>query len=114
VTETLELFAWLCIAHALADYPLQGDWLAKAKNPTIAAVPYETIWPGALLSHAAIHAGAVKIVTGSWALAGAEFLVHTLTDYGKCRGYLTYNGDQAVHVCCKLVWAAIAAQTAVH
>lgn len=101
------IFAWMLIAHAIADYPLQGDWLSRAKNPTLSLVPGEAIWPGALASHAGIHAGAVWLITGSWALALAELVAHAGLDYAKCRGRLTYNADQALHVCCKGVWAAL-------
>jgi hypothetical protein len=65
---------WMLIGHAVADYPLQGDWLARAKNRTLALVAGETIWWHALAAHAAIHAGAVRLATGSWWLAGAEFV----------------------------------------
>lgn len=98
--------AWMLIGHAVADYPLQGDWLSRAKNRTLSLVPGEAIWPGALTSHAAIHAGAVKLATGSWVLAGCEFLTHWLIDYAKCDGRLSYNQDQALHVACKVLWAA--------
>jgi hypothetical protein len=103
----LEPLAWMLIGHAVADYPLQGDWLSKAKNPTLQLVPGETIWPLALLSHAAIHAGAVKLATGSWALAMAEFAAHAVIDYGKCRGVISYNQDQAAHFACKFSWASL-------
>ena len=47
----------LVVAHFLCDFPLQGDFLAKAKNPEapLPGVP----WQWAMLAHAAIHAGAV-------------------------------------------------------
>jgi hypothetical protein len=96
---------WMLIGHALADYPLQGDWLSKAKNHTLSLVPGEVIWPGALLSHAAIHAGAVQIATGSWVLAGCELVAHCAIDFAKCSGWLSYNRDQAAHVTCKVLWA---------
>lgn len=96
----------MLIGHAVADYPLQGDWLSKAKNQTISPVPGQVIWPGALASHAAIHAGAVWLGTGSWILAGAEFVAHSLIDFTKCSGRLSYNQDQALHVACKVVWFA--------
>jgi hypothetical protein len=99
---------WLLVGHALADYPLQGDWLSKAKNPTFDLVPGATIWPLALLFHALIHAGAVALVTGSMALAICELVAHAAIDYWKCRGGLTYNADQVAHVLCKVVWAAMA------
>lgn len=35
----LQTFAVLCACHALADYPLQGDWLSKAKNHRLNLVP---------------------------------------------------------------------------
>lgn len=103
----LEQFLWMLIGHAVADYPLQGDWLSKAKNPTMNLVPDEVIWPLALLSHAAIHAGAVRLATGSWIIAGCEFVAHNLIDYGKCRGRFGYNVDQILHVFCKLFWTIL-------
>jgi hypothetical protein len=103
----MEALVWMLIGHAVADYPLQGDWLSKAKNPTLDLVPGQVIWPMALLSHSAIHAGAVRFATGSWLLAGAEFVAHTIIDYAKCRGLISYNQDQAAHFFCKLCWASI-------
>ena len=35
----LTLLILLLVAHALADYPLQGDFLAKAKFGTIPGIP---------------------------------------------------------------------------
>ena len=99
--------ALMFIGHAVADYPLQGDWLSKAKNPTLVLVPGESIWQLALLSHASIHAGAVWLITGSWWLASAEFVAHTAIDYGKMRGHYGYNFDQMLHYLCKVLWAAI-------
>jgi hypothetical protein len=103
--HALGAFAWMLIGHAVADYPLQGDWLSRAKNRTLSLVPGEVIWPGALASHAAIHAGAVKLATGSWMLAIAEFAMHFYIDDLKCRGRLSYNRDQLLHVACKAAWA---------
>ena len=105
----IEILAWMLIGHAVADYPLQGDWLSKAKNQTLGLVPGEIIWPGALASHAAIHAGAVQLATGSWLLAGCEFAAHCLIDYGKCAGRYGYNADQALHAACKVVWLLVLA-----
>lgn len=92
----------LVFAHALADYPLQGDFLSKAKNRTapLPGVP----WYQALGAHAAIHAGFVGIITGSIWLALAEFIAHALIDDAKCRGVLTFNQDQLAHMACKVLW----------
>ncbi|UWQ30246.1 DUF3307 domain-containing protein [Leisingera sp. M523] len=94
----------LIFAHMLADYPLQGDFLSKAKNHTapIPGVP----WYQALVAHSAIHAGAVFLITGSVLLALAEFIVHAATDHAKCAGRISYNTDQAVHIGCKVLWVA--------
>lgn len=102
-----EPFFLMLILHALLDYPLQGDWLSKAKNHTLQLIPGETIWPGALASHAAIHAGGVWLATDLWLLAGFEFVAHSVIDYTKCSGHIDYNTDQFLHIACKLVWFAL-------
>lgn len=103
MTEFLSLLALLIFCHFLADYPLQGDFLSKAKNQTspVPGVP----WYQALSAHSGIHAGFVGLATGSLALAVAEFVIHAVTDYTKCSGRISYNQDQAVHIICKFVWA---------
>ena len=103
----LQLLAYMLAAHALCDYPLQGDWLSKAKNPSLDLVPSETIWPLALTSHALIHAAAVQIVTGSWTLGLIEFLAHWAIDYSKCRKVFGYNTDQWLHIGCKVLYAGL-------
>ena len=104
---TLEIFAWLLIGHAVADYALQSEWVARAKQPGF-RFGGEAIWPGVLASHAAIHAGAVKLATGSWLLAGLEFGAHAAIDYTRGRGRLSYHGDPACHAASKAVWAVLA------
>ncbi len=104
IEEPAALLALLIAAHFLCDYPLQGDWLSQAKNHNIALVSGETIWPLALFGHAAIHAGAVLLITNSLMLAAFEIILHSLIDYAKCDGRLTYNGDQIMHLLCKVVW----------
>lgn len=97
----------MLVGHALADYPLQGDWLSKAKNQKLSVVPGETIWPGALACHSAIHAAFVGVITGSVLLAAFEFVAHTIIDWSKCQGLISYNVDQALHMFCKLCWFVI-------
>lgn len=101
----IEVLILMICAHAVADYPLQGDFLAKAKNHTapIPGVP----WYQALLAHSAIHAGAVLLITGSVTLSLAEFVIHTATDYAKCAGKIGYNTDQAIHIACKVAWVIV-------
>ena len=101
--QPIEIFGTLVFAHCLADYPLQGDFLARAKNHKnpIAGVPF---WQ-ALFAHSIIHAGFVGLITGLWWLAVAEFVMHTAIDYVKCDDpRFTFNHDQAIHILCKIVW----------
>jgi hypothetical protein len=102
----ITLLFLLLVWHALADYPLQGDFLAKAKSRSapIPGVP----WYQALGAHALIHAGGVVLLTGSLMLGVGELIAHFLIDDAKCRGRIGFNTDQALHVACKVVWAGIA------
>ena len=97
--------AYMLAAHALCDYPLQGDWLSKAKNPKLDLVPGERIWPLALVSHALIQAAAVQLITGSWSLFAIEFCAHFAIDYSKSTGRFGYNTDQYLHIACKIAYA---------
>lgn len=101
------LFA-LLIGHALADYPLQGDFLARAKNRSmpIPGVP----WFQALGAHALIHGGMVWAITGCAWLGLAEAAAHAFIDDSKCTGKIGFNADQALHVACKVLWAFIIAR----
>lgn len=102
----LELVFMLLGGHALADYPLQGDFLAKAKNrrAPLPGVP----WYWAMGSHALIHGLFVAVLTGSVKLGMAEVVLHVIIDDLKCTGRIGFNTDQLLHIGCKLLWAAIA------
>jgi len=96
----------LFAAHALCDYPLQGDFLARGKNlkAPLPGVP----WYQCMLAHALIHAGAVAFITHSTGLGLAELAIHFAVDVAKCEGKITFNVDQAIHYGCKVVWAFLA------
>ena len=98
-------FVLLIVGHALADYPLQGEFLSKAKNrfAPLAGVP----WYQALAAHGVIHGGAVGWITGSIVLGVLETLSHMLIDDLKCGHRISYNLDQALHVACKVLWLAL-------
>lgn len=102
----MTILLMMIFAHLLCDYPLQGDFMAKAKNrlAPFPGVPWQTV----LLSHAAIHGFAVAAITGSAYLGIAELIAHALIDDAKCRNKLTFNQDQVLHISCKFLWAAIA------
>lgn len=98
----IQLFLALLAAHALCDYPLQGDFLARAKNHRnpIPGVP----WYQALAAHSLIQAAAVTLLTGSFALGGCEFVCHCVIDYAKSDEGISFNQYQAAHVICKVIW----------
>lgn len=102
---TLEILALLVVGHMLADYPLQGDFLARGKNRTspLPGVP----WQHPMAAHSIIHGGFVGIITGSLWLGLAETVIYAVTDDAKCRGRITYHVDQTIHVFCKVIWALI-------
>ena len=105
----IELFFALMIGHAIADYPLQGDFLAKGKNHRnpIPGIAWWIILP----AHALIHGGAVWVVTGSSALGIAEVIIHCGIDWLKCDERTSFVTDQALHVACKVAWVLIAINT---
>lgn len=107
----ITLFLALLFCHYLFDYPLQGDFIARAKNSTnpIPGVP----WYQVMFAHTFMHGAAVTFVTGMWTLGLLEMLVHWYTDHLKCNGKLTFNQDQGIHIVSKLVWAYVAITTMV-
>lgn len=102
----MEMLALLLFGHALADYPLQGDFLSKAKNRSapIPGVP----WWHAMGAHAVIHGGFVGVITGLWWLGVAEAVIHSMTDDAKCQGKISFSADQSIHIACKMAWTVIA------
>lgn len=106
------LFA-LCIGHAIADFPLQGEYLATGKNRRFLIRLQDpsrpvSIWFACMSAHCLIHAGAVWLITGSALLGGIELIVHWCIDVAKCEGKTTFNQDQILHVVCKVAYVAIA------
>lgn len=101
---------WLLVLHVLADFPLQNDFLAKAKNP-MAPIPGVPWWY-CLSAHALLHAGAVALVIPG--AAACEFAAHAMLDYAKCRGWLgagsrAFIVDQLGHVACKVAYVWVLA-----
>ncbi|MBU8785709.1 DUF3307 domain-containing protein [Bacillus glycinifermentans] len=94
----------LIFAHLLADYPLQGDFLAtmKGKN-VIVLLSHAGIWAGTI-SIAAYLAG-IQITYGDIA---ALFIVHAIADYLKAKPVGLYKKldalrgglllDQSIHL----------------
>jgi hypothetical protein len=109
------LFA-LAIGHALADFALQGDFLAQAKNRHADLARFfgeksqpRDLWIHALTAHSLIQAGSVWLVTGSVVLGAVEFVLHWLIDLAKGEEWTSFSLDQYLHLACKVLYAALIA-----
>jgi hypothetical protein len=93
------MFWILLLAHFLGDYPLQPNWLVRAK----------TRWPGLIL-HVSIHLAGMSALSGPavsavWPLLVGIALVHLVIDWSKNQAQrlwpkrlpLLYLIDQALH-----------------
>jgi len=104
----------LMFGHFLADYPLQGEFLATAKNRNTEIG--KVFWKHALFAHSFIHAGLVGIIvyfyTGSSTVALnlgiSECIAHAITDFLKCENKINLDEDQLIHFICKIMWVVIA------
>jgi hypothetical protein len=101
----MKILLLLLAGHALCDYPLQGDFLAKGKNRHLNPGGG---WVKAMTAHCLIQAGMVLLITNNVYLAFAEFVIHFATDVAKCEGYISSDVDQAIHYACKILWAVLA------
>lgn len=94
----------LIFAHLLADYPLQGDFLATTKGKNIISlVSHAGIWTGTILVAVHLMGYSVNFVD-----VAALFIVHTAADYMKSKPIGIYKRldalkgglllDQSIHL----------------
>lgn len=101
----LNLFAAFVVMHALADFPLQGSYLARQKFRRLA--DSRSDWLVALSAHCVIQAGGVWLVSGSLALGIVELVLHGLIDLAKGEDKFGLATDQLLHVACKLAYVGV-------
>lgn len=94
------LFAAFVVGHALADFPLQSEYLARQKQRRTSDGQAE--WLVALTAHCVIHAGAVWLISGSLAYGLIELFLHALIDLAKGERKIGLATDQLLHLGCKL------------
>jgi len=109
----LLLFAFL-IGHAIADFPLQGEFLSRGKNRHMPPPPLadggsspKRLWIYLMSAHALTHAGFVWIISGSALLGFAEFVIHWIIDALKCERRTDFEADQWLHIITKAVYVAL-------
>lgn len=109
--EALALLFALAIGHALADYPLQGSYIAlyKDRHHRMAdgSRPEPGLWLHCLTAHCLIHAGFVWLITGRVVFALAEFVLHFVLDVLKCEGKTGIHTDQFLHIVCKAAYVVL-------
>ena len=105
----LQIFFALLIAHALFDYPLQGDFLSRNKNRHYKDENHNVkgLWIHCLTSHSILHAGSVWLITGSFVIGIMEFALHWVIDFLKCEGITNFHTDQFLHVLCRILYVII-------
>ena len=98
----LPAFWWLLVTHALCDFSLQTDIMAKCKSRHYRAEPptnqrHFPCWPFWLSAHALIWGGGVALVLGPMAgVIGA--VAHWFTDFAKCESRIGVIADQGLHL----------------
>lgn len=100
----------LLFIHALADFALQSDVMAKGKNRHTKLVAPEgqklmPVWHWWLSAHAAIHGGLIIVIFSVWWLGLIEFCAHFIIDFIKCENVTNPDQDQAFHLSLKIVYA---------
>lgn len=105
----IQTFLILLTLHFLADFPLQGEFLAMGKNSR--TNPPE-VWITCLLAHCVIHAGLVFMFTEELSLAAIMFVTHAGIDMLKSNGDLgegpeAFARDQIMHVAIVAVIASL-------
>lgn len=101
----LEIMFLFLITHALVDYPLQGDFLSRAKNPLIPIAGID--WYIPMSMHCLLHAGTVWLVSGNIYLGLTEFILHFTIDTSKCYKKISFKTDQYLHILCRILYTIL-------
>lgn len=105
MTEIITKLFLLLAGHALADFSLQTDWMAKYKNRNLSEDnPY---WFYALSAHALIHGLMVYLVLQNILFAILETVFHWAIDFSKSDDMFNFHVDQILHLICKILWVCL-------
>ena len=109
IESSICLIFMLLAGHAIADFCLQNDFVARFKSRKTELPPGlpRGTWFWVLGSHSLTHGLVVFLVTRSMWLGIMETVAHWVIDFGKCEGWCGFHLDQALHVLCKFAWAYI-------
>lgn len=120
MSHVVELFFVLMAGHAVADFALQSEWVAKNKNRHVRELmtpeqqhTYQVIWPHLLTAHALMHGVMVYLITQNTYFGIAETVLHWIIDFGKCEKWYGFHTDQFLHIGCKVLWVYLYFQSVV-
>lgn len=104
----LTMFFLLMVSHAVCDFALQSDTMAKMKNRNNPSQPPPgqkpvSCWFYFLTAHSVIHGGGVYLVTGNMVCALIETGSHWCVDYVKCLNITNPHQDQMLHLMFKFL-----------
>ena len=106
------LFFKLLIGHAVCDFVLQSDTMARAKDRHSEMARTRSsnfpAWYYWLTAHALVHGGAVYLLTGNVVFGLLETVLHWTIDFSKCEKRINFHQDQALHVLCKIAYCLFA------
>jgi len=85
----IELLIKYLLGHFLADFPLQGQYLAETKGKDNIS----------MFAHCMIYAGVISLLVGFqfWVFC-VLFISHWLIDRYKCNGWISLLLDQCFHI----------------
>lgn len=109
-----ETFILLMFAHAIADFALQSDSMAKGKNrhafdPSKAPPGQKPVncWFWWMLAHALVNGGFFYFVTSNLMIGIVETIVHFIVDFLKCENKTNPHQDQGIHLAFIVVYSII-------
>jgi len=107
ILKFLETLFLLLMGHALADFALQSDVMAKGKNRHYDPALYEVSWLYWMTAHSLVHGLCVAVITRNIWLGLGETVFHWYLDFLKCEKITGIHSDQLYHVLCKVMWVVI-------
>ena len=102
----LEKLFLLIAGHALGDFILQSEAMGSGKNRNDHVHTKQEslfpVWYYWLSAHALVHGGIVFLITNNLLFGVIETLLHWMTDFAKCEGWIGMHQDQGIHIGCKV------------
>lgn len=105
----IELIFWLLCGHAVADFALQSQAMAKGKSryykpdAILKGQKYIPCWMYWLSAHALIHGLAITLIMPcgfAWKYGLVATGLHWVIDFIKCENWTNPHIDQLLHGLC--------------